>query len=190
MNARILAFDTSGPYCAAAILQGNTVTARHEEMARGQAERLMGFLEELLTDAQLRWADLDAIGVGTGPGNFTGIRISVAAARGLSLGLGIPAYGVTGFEQRAGLDGLIWVPAGRDQIYVQLPDGIQLRARADTEHLDRSLCPSMPPEACATAIAQHAGSLWPSASPPPAPFYVRAADAAPPREAPPVILDA
>ena len=105
---RILAFDTSAAHCAAALLsEGEIVAARVEAMAKGQAERLMPLLEEVLADARLGWGELDALGVGTGPGNFTGVRIAVAAARGLSLSLGIPAVGVTGFEavrQRVGAE--------------------------------------------------------------------------------------
>ena len=91
----ILAFDTSAAHCAAALLSGDRVLARvAEAMPRGQAERLMGLLHEVLSGSGHDWRDLDAIGVGIGPGNFTGIRISVSAARGLALGLGVPAYGV------------------------------------------------------------------------------------------------
>lgn len=101
----LLAFDTSGTHCAAALLTGDKIVAsRHEEIGRGQAERLFPMLEEILIEAGLSWEDLDAIGVGTGPGNFTGIRISVSAARGLSLSLGIPAIGVSGFEALRGPD--------------------------------------------------------------------------------------
>ena len=67
-------------------------------MAKGQAEALMSFLNKLLAVSSLNWSDLSKIGVCTGPGNFTGIRISVSAARGLALGLEIPAIGVTSFE--------------------------------------------------------------------------------------------
>ena len=56
-------------------------------MAKGQAERLMGLLEEVLAAQKTTWQDLSAIAVGVGPGNFTGIRIGVSAARGLALGL-------------------------------------------------------------------------------------------------------
>jgi tRNA threonylcarbamoyl adenosine modification protein YeaZ len=88
------------------LLSGERVLcARAEEMGRGQAERLMPLLEEMLAEAGVGWSDLDRIGVGVGPGNFTGIRISVSAARGLALGLDIPAVGVSGFdiiEARAG----------------------------------------------------------------------------------------
>ncbi|WP_444870364.1 tRNA (adenosine(37)-N6)-threonylcarbamoyltransferase complex dimerization subunit type 1 TsaB [Rhodobacter capsulatus] len=98
----VLGFDTSAAHCAAALVRGGTVLAtRAEDMAKGQAERLMPLLEELLAEAGLGWHDLDALGVGTGPGNFTGVRISVAAARGLALGLGIPAVGVSVFEALA-----------------------------------------------------------------------------------------
>ena len=98
----ILAFDTSGPYCSVALLDGDFLRAfRTESMAIGHAERLMPLIEELLAEAQINRFDLKAIGVGTGPGNFTGIRISVAAARGLALALKIPAIGVTSLEALA-----------------------------------------------------------------------------------------
>ena len=97
-----LGFDTSAAHCAAALLQGDRVLIqRHEDMARGQAERLFPLLEEMLTSAGVDWRDLSVIGCGTGPGNFTGIRISVAAARGLALSLGIPAVGVSVTEAMA-----------------------------------------------------------------------------------------
>lgn len=99
---RVLGFDTSAAHCAAAVICGDRVLAqRVEPMTRGQAERLFPLLEELLAEAGLSWPDLDAIGVGVGPGNFTGIRISVAAARGLALSLGIPAVGVSATEAAA-----------------------------------------------------------------------------------------
>ena len=92
---RTLAFDTAAAHCAAVLLCGARVAARrHEPMQRGQAERLMPMLEEMLTEADHAWRDLDTIGVCTGPGNFTGCRIGVAAARGLAFGLGVPAIGV------------------------------------------------------------------------------------------------
>ena len=101
-DAFSLGFDTSAAHCAAALLQGDRLLAQaHEDMARGQAERLFPLLGELLAGAGVDWRDLSVIGCGTGPGNFTGIRISVAAARGLSLSLGVPAVGVTVTEAMA-----------------------------------------------------------------------------------------
>ena len=108
MNAspRILAFDTSGPHCAAALFAGGRIiAARHAEMGRGQAEQLFPMLEEVLAEDDAGWRDLDALAVGTGPGNFTGIRIAVSAARGLALSLGIPAIGVSRFEALLGAAG-------------------------------------------------------------------------------------
>ncbi|SDJ89836.1 tRNA (adenosine(37)-N6)-threonylcarbamoyltransferase complex dimerization subunit type 1 TsaB [Aliiruegeria lutimaris] len=123
--ANILAFDTSGPHCATALLQGDCVHgARVVEMKRGQAEALMPLLEETLAGRDLGWSDLDALAVGIGPGNFTGIRISVSAARGLALALGIPAVGVSNFEIMAHGNTartlLVSLPAPREQVYLQL----------------------------------------------------------------------
>jgi hypothetical protein len=79
----LLAFDTSAAHCAAALLCDGVVSVKSESMDKGQAERLMPLLEEVLAEAGLDWHDLAAVAVGTGPGNFTGVRIAVAAARGL-----------------------------------------------------------------------------------------------------------
>lgn len=91
-------------------------------MATGQAERLMPLLEDLLAAAGIGWRDLSTLAVGTGPGNFTGVRIAVAAARGLALALGVPAVGVTLFEARAhGLPRPLRVieDARRGMVYLQ-----------------------------------------------------------------------
>ena len=89
-------------------------------MARGQAESLFPMLEELMDEADLDWQDLDAIGVGVGPGNFTGIRISVSAARGLALSLGVPAIGVNTFEAIFHVAGR---PPGRIAVFLPAPKG-------------------------------------------------------------------
>ena len=187
----ILAFDTSAAHCAAALLLGGEVTVVVEDMARGQGERLMPLLEEVLASRKLAWADLDTIGVGVGPGNFTGIRISVSAARGLALGLGIPAVGVSLFDTTQMLASCAQtaVPAPREHFYIfdadkqgkptlseRLPDG-PYALSSDHSAADHVVC-------MAYIAACRAGKD----SPRPAPLYVRPADAAPPRDAAPVIL--
>lgn len=221
----ILAFDTALPHISAALLAGERLVERTEEMGRGQAERLMPLLEEVLAEAGRTWRDLDLIAVGIGPGNFTGIRISVAAARGLALGLGIPALGVSMFEVL--LDPvaplsrpaeLLSLEAPRGQAYVQpfrfgaavapprlidpsqLPEGLETEGqivrgfRAD--EIARALdAPheTFGPSRVATRMAAiarlrwQAGTLDPAGRP--APLYVRPADAAPPRDPAPVILE-
>lgn len=190
MSPTILAFDTSAAHCAAALLSDDRIVAQvSEPMARGQAERLMPLLEEVLAEAGLVWRDLDALGVGVGPGNFTGIRIGVSAARGLALGLDRPAYGVDGFTARRlalGTDGSVAIPAPREQVWLSRPsEEPALIPASDAGPLP----PAPDPSDLAAAIARRAAALWPDPAPAPAPLYLRPADAAPPREAPPVILD-
>jgi tRNA threonylcarbamoyladenosine biosynthesis protein TsaB len=118
-----LAFDTSGPHVAIR-LTGQRSVDRFILMEKGQAEALMPLCDKILEEAAIGWQDIKLIGVGVGPGNFTGIRIAVSAARGLAVGLGIPAIGVTAFEvlhQGRGYSCrvMIALPAPRGQAYVQ-----------------------------------------------------------------------
>ncbi len=213
-DALILAFDTSAAHCAAALLSGDTVlAAAHEEMGKGQAERLMPLVEETLTKAGVELTDLDAIGVGIGPGNFTGIRISVAAARGLALSLGIPAVGVSLLEAQAlGAERPVMscLDARRDHLYLQrfadgsdkgpalvpfedakvwaLPGltclGQRAEEVADLLGADHAAAVFAPAE----AIARIAATRWQTETLRPAPLYLRAPDAAPSRETGPVML--
>ena len=192
----ILGFDTSAAHCAAALLCGDRLrSCRAETMARGQAERLMPLLEQVLAEAGATWRDLAAIGVGVGPGNFTGIRIAVSAARGLALGLGVPAIGVSGFQARAAAGALAAIPAPRDQLFVAPPGAAPAllpaaEARALAEGLGLRLAADTTPESQAEAIAREAArALARGETGPPVPCYLRPADAAPARDAPPVILD-
>lgn len=122
----LFAFDTSAAHCAVALLCGDRVLAsRTEEMSKGQGERLIPLLEEVLCEAGQTWAALDGLAVGIGPGNFTGIRISVSAARGLALGLNVPAIGVSTLEALAygaKHPTLTCLDARRDRLYVQVSD--------------------------------------------------------------------
>jgi len=213
----LLAFDTSAAHCAAALLlRGNIIAQTREDMAKGQSERLMPMIEEMLTAAGFHWRGLGAVAVGVGPGNFTGIRISVAAARGLALGLGVPAVGVTGLEVLAfGNTGRsrVALPAPRGAFFVQdfndeTPLAAPFEASLDDAHLwppDPSVTligdwPDLPntantiirPDANTRLRAlAHIGARYAAnGAPLPAPFYMRAADAAPPSDPSPVILDA
>lgn len=182
-------------------------------MTKGQAERLMPLLEDMLAEAGVCWPELGRIGVGIGPGNFTGIRISVSAARGLAFSLGVPAIGVSALEAQAhGHDGVVVssLDARQERLYVQ-PFGTgaaeapslcnmetlpALTARAEPRCVGfmseeiATLCagqamePNMP---MADAIA-HIAATRPDEGRRPAPLYLRPADAAPPRDAAPVIL--
>ncbi len=96
----ILGLDTSGHHCAVALRWGDDQVAHiTQDMAKGQAERLLPMVQNLMDQEGYDWSDLDAVAVGIGPGNFTGIRIGVSAARGLALALDIPAIG--GLKLRA-----------------------------------------------------------------------------------------
>ena len=212
MDPLILAFDTSAAHCAAALLSGDRVLAQREDaMALGQAERLMPMLEEMLTEAGVAWRDVGALGVGTGPGNFTGIRIAVAAARGLSLGLGVPAIGVTTFEALAWDHDAVLVArdARLGQVYIQafgpaafgpllqplgdavppLPPGTPVIGDFAADLAGRFGGLATPPRLpLAEAVARVALSRLGQDNPRPAPLYLRAPDAAPPRDPAPVIL--
>jgi tRNA threonylcarbamoyladenosine biosynthesis protein TsaB len=94
----ILALDTSMGACSAAVLRAGSTArglfAREALMARGHAEALMPMIAEVMEEARLDFSALDLIAATTGPGSFTGVRIAVAAARGLALVTPAKLYGI------------------------------------------------------------------------------------------------
>jgi tRNA threonylcarbamoyladenosine biosynthesis protein TsaB len=95
----VLALDSSGSSCSVALVDGGGAVLAHRfrSMARGQAEVLMPMLRDAMAEAAVGFAALDLLAVTVGPGSFTGIRVGLAAARGLALATGLPAVGVTAF---------------------------------------------------------------------------------------------
>ncbi|HEY8299125.1 MAG TPA: tRNA (adenosine(37)-N6)-threonylcarbamoyltransferase complex dimerization subunit type 1 TsaB [Methyloceanibacter sp.] len=85
----ILALDTSMGACSAALLAvdaaARTLALREALMARGHAEALMPMVAEVMQESGTAFASLDLIAATVGPGSFTGVRIAIAAARGLAL---------------------------------------------------------------------------------------------------------
>jgi tRNA threonylcarbamoyladenosine biosynthesis protein TsaB len=139
----VLGLDTCLAACSVAVRDGDRVLAYESEvMARGHQERLGPMAERVLAAAGLPFARLQRIGVTVGPGSFTGLRVGLAFAKGLSSALGIPLAGVGTLEALAAeAEGLVFaaVDARRDQVYLQgfengrplmAPDGLELGTAA------------------------------------------------------------
>src|SRR5262249_8328740 len=73
---------------------GDTWVLRSEALKRGHAERLLGMIAEAMAAAGLGFADLDRLAVTIGPGSFTGLRVGIAAVRGLALVNSTPMVGL------------------------------------------------------------------------------------------------
>ena len=95
---RILAFDTSGNACSAAVWHDGIVAARRtEHMVRGHTEALIPMVLGVLRDADCGFDTLNWLAVTIGPGSFTGIRAGLAAARGIALARELPVLGIDTF---------------------------------------------------------------------------------------------
>lgn len=131
-----LSIDTAGERCAVALWRGGgengaLAAARDMAMARGHAEHLFPLIAEVVEEAGAAKSDISRVIALRGPGTFTGLRIGLAAARGLAVALGIPALGVTTFELIAAADRdetgedvprLVAIDARRGEVYLQLLD--------------------------------------------------------------------
>lgn len=120
----ILGLDTCLAACSAALVgDGEILASVSEPMARGHQERLAPLVEALMAEAGLTFTQLDRVSVTVGPGSFTGLRVGLAFAKGISEALERPLVGVSTLEALAfGLDQglcLCAIDANRGQVYFQ-----------------------------------------------------------------------
>ena len=108
------------------------VLAERELPGRETQERLMTALAEVLRESSLQPADLDVLAVVSGPGSFTGVRIGMAAIKGLAEALGKPVVAVSRLAVLAAMAGRsgsvqAWIDAGRGDVFAgHYRDGVCL----------------------------------------------------------------
>jgi len=120
----VLAFDTSTPAVTAAVASVDpasagvsTLAAAAEVAANHHGELLAPLIDTVLAAAGVLVSDLDAIGVGLGPGPFTGLRVGIATARAMSDALEVPAYGESSLRLLARGRAGVATDARRKQVY-------------------------------------------------------------------------
>jgi tRNA threonylcarbamoyladenosine biosynthesis protein TsaB len=128
----LLGIETAGSRCSAAVARGGTVLASESRPLRhGHGEALMPMLDRVMAEAKLSPGDLGIVAVASGPGGFTGIRVGLAAAKGIAFATGARMIGVSGFAavahglrrrwpSRAARALLVALDSRRKDLYVQL----------------------------------------------------------------------
>ena len=98
----ILAFETSAKAASVALTEnGKLLGESYQNTGLTHSQTLMVMAEDLLKQCGKTVSDVTAVAVAEGPGSFTGVRIGVAAAKGLAWGGQIPCYGVSTLEAMA-----------------------------------------------------------------------------------------
>ena len=110
---KLLALETSTRWLSVALWQDGEILVRRADSHNGGSALVLPWVAELLAEAGLRHADIDAVAFGAGPGSFTGLRLACGVAQGLAFGLDRPAMGVTTLEALA-------VASGEDRVFACL----------------------------------------------------------------------
>jgi tRNA threonylcarbamoyladenosine biosynthesis protein TsaB len=178
---RVLALDTALDACAAAVLdteRRDLVASETQPMARGHAEALMPMIARVMDAARLEFSEIDRIAVTIGPGSFTGVRVGIAAARGIALAAGKPAIGLTTLAAftaphvAGGFAGTVVpvIDARHGQVYMQVfgPGGRavvapRLASLREAVEAARSRAPALVTGSAAHLVAAE----WPTDEPPP-----------------------
>lgn len=98
----VLGLESSGQCGSVAIVnEGNLIAFDQHSEANAHAERLLALVDSVMQIARCSRQDISRIAVGTGPGNFTGLRVGISLACGLGMGLNIPVVGVSSLAAMA-----------------------------------------------------------------------------------------
>lgn len=99
----ILNIETATKNCSVALAKnGQTIALREiAEEGYSHAEKLHVFIEELISEGEISFKDLNAIAVSQGPGSYTGLRIGVSSAKGLCFALNIPLIAIDTLQSLA-----------------------------------------------------------------------------------------
>ena len=128
-TSSLLAIDCATSACSAAVWRaGAAAASRRLAPTRSQAELLVPMIAQVMAEAAIGFAALNAIAVTVGPGSFTGLRIGLATARALALAAGLPLIAATTLEvvahgvpaaERSGRRLLVALDARKGGVYVQ-----------------------------------------------------------------------
>lgn len=166
----VLAVDTCGPSGSVALgrLSGHVVEilGQTELEGRSYSSTLVAAIAELLAQSGIKMGLLDVIVAVNGPGSFTGVRVGLAAVKGLAEAARIPVVAVSRLEVLAANSGVqsAALDAHRHEVFLRLgqtgEQGRELLAGADDL---ASISPSPPRVAlCDEAAALLLGSVWPA----------------------------
>lgn len=130
VSMRLLLIDTCGAVGSVALAAGERVVCVRTLAERGASGQLLGVISEALGEVGWRMDELEAVGVVNGPGSFTGVRVGLAAAKGLCEALGVPMAAVSRLDvlweaSGLGADGLVALEAGRGEVFVRDGSGRQ-----------------------------------------------------------------
>jgi tRNA threonylcarbamoyladenosine biosynthesis protein TsaB len=165
----LLALDTSMAACSVAVWRDHVIAHRLAPMERGHAEVLFPMIHEVMAEAAVSFTDLRAIAVTRGPGSFTGVRVGVAAARGLALATDKPIIAATSLEaiahaagNRLSADQLrgpltVAMDARRGQLYCQ--QFARGRAVSDAQVMNPEDCAATLPHEASIAVGSGARLL-------------------------------
>lgn len=125
---RVLAFDTSTPWCNVCVSYDQEIIAQAcQFLPQAHSRELVPMIQKVLADANLSFKEIGKIATIAGPGSFTGLRVGLATAQGISLALGIPIVALNTFQAyalslRVATHILVVLESQKTDIYCQLLD--------------------------------------------------------------------